>query len=106
MTSLPPNMIASSLQGSLPQRQAQQSRSVAERQQTDTSAAIARAAEQHEIEIDTGDGDTRISPDGQGGGSQGRSFEDGAPDQAPEQDTQASRYDQDDQAPPRLDITA
>jgi len=75
MSTLPGGpLISSSLQGALPQQQAQQVRSVVDRRQSDTSAGIVKATEQHETQIDNTEADRQVDPDGSGAGGQGRAF--------------------------------
>jgi hypothetical protein len=74
MSTLPPPLIASSLQGAVQQHQAQQVRSVADRRQSDTSVGIVQATEQHETQIDDTEADRQVDPDGSGAGGQGRAF--------------------------------
>ena len=108
MSALPPQLIASSLQSALQQRQAQQSRSVADRRQSDVSQAIVKAGQQHETQIDNTEADNQIHEDGSGtsGGGQGRAFhEEPQPDMVDDgiipQDAAAG-----DDGQPHLDIRA
>lgn len=108
MSALPPQMIASSLQSALQQRQAQQVRSLADRRQSDVSQAIAKASQQHETQVDNAEADNQIQEDGSGtsAGGQGRAFhEEPQPDMpAAGNDPGATAADGDDQS--HLDITA
>lgn len=74
MSSLPSQMIASTLQSAQQQRQILQTRSLADRQRADTSAAIIQASQRLEDQIDNTGADSEVNPDGGGEGGQGRSF--------------------------------
>ncbi len=107
MSALPPQLIVSSLQSTLQQHQVLQNRSVADRRQTDTSAAIVRAGQQHETQIDNAEADSQIHSDSSGAGGQGRSFH-----EEPQQDIPGSSEpaangpDIDADGQTHLDITA
>jgi hypothetical protein len=74
MSSLPSQMISSTLQSALQQHQAQQARSLADRRRSDTSAAIIQASQRHQDQIDNAGADSEVNPDGSGAGGQGRAF--------------------------------
>lgn len=74
MSSLPSQMISSTLQGTLQQHQVQQARGIADRRRSDTSAAVVQAGQQHENQIDNAGADSEVNPDGSGAGGQGRAF--------------------------------
>ena len=81
MSSLPSQMISSTLQSALQQQQAQQARGLADRRRSDTSAAIIQAGQRHEDQIDNTGADSEVNPDGSGAGGQGRaSHEEPQPD--------------------------
>ncbi len=75
MSSLPSQMISSSLQGTLQQQQAQQGRSIGERRRSDTRAAVVQGSGRLQDQIDSADADTQVNPDGTGAGGQGRAFQ-------------------------------
>ena len=102
MSALPPDSIASALQASVQQGNANQIRASEDRRQADISDVIARAVERRENEVD--DADMHVNEEGTGTGSQGRAFSEPESGSDQEQDSSGITTDEDGQT--HLDITA
>jgi hypothetical protein len=109
MSALPPQLIASALQGTLQQRQVQHARSTADRQQADMGQAVVRAGQEHENLIENTDADSRVNADGGGAGGQGRAPGEQPQPGTPESDqpdNPQSGITSDDKGQIHLDLTA
>lgn len=109
MSALPPDLIASALQGTLQQRLTQHARSVSDRQQSDMGQSVVRAGEQHENLIENTEADGQVNAEGGGAGSQGRAFSEHhqpGTQGASESDLQQPGITSDDDGQTHLDITA
>ncbi len=73
-SSLPPNLVGSILQSHLTQRQTSVTQDSARAEQVNAAQRQSKAIDEADTTVETTDEDTRISPDSQGGGGQGRAF--------------------------------
>ncbi|NLX13234.1 MAG: hypothetical protein GXY44_06205 [Phycisphaerales bacterium] len=73
-SSLPPNLVGSILQSHLTQRKTSITQDSARDEQVNAAQRQSKAIDERDTTVETSDEDTRISPDSQGSGGQGRAF--------------------------------
>lgn len=73
-SSLPPNLVGSILQSHLTQRKTSVTQDSARDEQVNAAQRQSKAIDERDTTVETSDEDTRISPDSQGSGGQGREF--------------------------------
>ncbi len=74
MSSLPPNLAGSILQGHLTQRQVSAAQNREKNQRANADRQQTAAIDEQDSTVETTDEDTQVHTDAEGGGSQGRSF--------------------------------
>ena len=73
-SSLPPNLVGSILQSHLTQRKTSITQDSTRDEQVNAAKRQSKAIDERDTTVETSDEDTRISPDSQGSGGQGRAF--------------------------------
>jgi hypothetical protein len=103
MSGVPPNSIGSVLQSHLTRRTVSNVRDTERNQAASATNRQNQAIDEKDTTIDTGDDNTRISPDAQGSGGQGRAFS--SPDEENPEEIEALDDEQQGDTP-HIDIEA
>jgi len=106
MSSVPPDIVGPILQSHLVHRQVSAVRDNERAQQANANRQQARAIDEKDTTVETADDDTRVNPDSQGTGSQGRAFRGPEENEEPGPEGSEPHFDSGDEEGRHIDLQA